>query len=231
MLEIDDSQILMYLDGLAILETKALIEREPMYQVRAQELGRQQGKWVAQLYRVDCPDTLILGEYHLGVLSPAQEKAIQKHQATCVHCARELGELAAFVPREPLVQPGILEQVERLVARLVSGRHPLRASSGLPGLGLRGGETGGYQYEAGRAKIGLGIEEDVEHPGYQALVGIIAGLEAENYEVSLWQAGIIVGKVRVDELGGFTLGSLQPGEYQLVIHGPKVEIQVQSFVI
>lgn len=232
MLEISDSDLLMYIDGVASPEVSAQIEKNEGYLKRAAALERQQKVWGSYLYRSDCPESLTLGEYHLGRLHASQTKAIEKHLSYCLHCREELAELAAFVNVESEeFNDGIVGQVDKIFAQLVSGVMPLRRSRFTFETGLRGGGSDAYQYEAGSSKIALEVQEDTENPGFQALVGIIEGLEAEDYEVSLWQAGEMQARAKINDLGGFTLGNLQPGEYQLIIHGPKVEIHVQSFVV
>ena len=223
--EINDSDLLMYLDGVADPDIKAQIEHEEVYRQRAQALRQQQNVWVSRLFRVDCPDALKLGEYYLGRLQTQEKKALEKHLTLCPNCTKELVEIKAFVRYEE--QNGlaeILHDVQILIARSVFSRN-------MRGYALRGPGSESFQYEAGAAKIALEVKADDENPELQALIGVIAGLDAANYAVSLWQGGEKVGSAEIDEFGGFTIGSLQPGEYQLVIHGPKVEIHVQSFVV
>jgi hypothetical protein len=232
MAEITDTELLMYLDGVVAPEIKAQIEGDEQYRQRVQVLSQQQNEWVARLYRVNCPEPLTLGEFHLDRLHPRQKKPLENHLAVCPHCARELAEMAGFVQLETGLAPAeVLKDVVKIFAQLISGKGLYGTPRQRPSAALRGGGTENYQYEAGSAKIALSVHEDGETPGLQALVGIIAGVEAENYEVSLWQAGDKVGRAQIDEVGGFTIGGLQPGEYQLIIHGPQVEIHVQSFVV
>lgn len=229
--EINDSDLLMYLDGIASPDIQAQIESEEKYRQRAHVLRLQQEIWSSRWFRADCPESLKLGEFYLDRLQTQEKKNLEKHVALCPHCTRELAEIKAFVRYDE--EKGVVEvlrDVQIIIAEWVSGKGAYRNML-TPGYRLRGDEKESYQYQAGSAKIALEVKEDEENPGYQALIGIIAGLDAANYGVSLWQAGDKVGSAEIDEFGGFTIGSLQPGEYQLVIHGPKVEIHVQSFVV
>ena len=47
----------------------------------------------AQLYRITCPSSEELGEYHLHMLPAEQTTAVAQHLRTCPHCTRELAEL------------------------------------------------------------------------------------------------------------------------------------------
>lgn len=231
MFDIHDSDLLMYIDGLASPEVTARIEQDETLRARVATLGREHQRWLSHLYRRDCPDSLVLGEYHLERLFAPKKKEIEKHLAYCIHCAKELAEIAAFVQDQGVEKPvKIFEQIEIIIAKFMGGNaSPKTRLVGMPG--MRGGDTDKYQYEAGSSKIALKVNEDSETPGFQELSGIITGMEIASYRVSLWQAGVEMGRAELDEFGGFTISNLQPGEYQLIIHGPKVEIHVQSFVV
>ncbi|NUM46634.1 MAG: hypothetical protein HUU38_18175 [Anaerolineales bacterium] len=228
MFEINDSDLLMYLDGVADPSIKAEIERDNAYHGRIQELKKQQHQWISRLYRIACPESLVLGEFHLGRLSPKYKKAIESHLGSCVHCVRELAELASYLGTEPIVST-VVDEVVQIFAQLIFRKTSADALGVVRG--VRGGGKSSSAYEAGGAQIVLEVKDDEENPGFQALMGIITGVEAETYEVSLWQAGVKVDGAQINELGGFTIGNLESGEYQLIIHGPKVDIHVQSFVV
>src|SRR6188508_2992804 len=45
------------------------------------------------LYRWDCPPPQALAEYHLGMPSAEEQRAILRHLETCVRCSEEMAEL------------------------------------------------------------------------------------------------------------------------------------------
>src|SRR5439155_27175283 len=51
---------------------------------------RMDRKLVNRLYRWDCPSTMALGEFHLGMLSNDQTIGIQQHLSMCVLCSAEV---------------------------------------------------------------------------------------------------------------------------------------------
>ncbi|MCB0167530.1 MAG: hypothetical protein KDI79_25095 [Anaerolineae bacterium] len=57
------------------------------------------------LYRQDCPDTMVLGEYHLGELDKMQQADVAAHLTRCPHCQAELSLLVEFLGNEPLAAP------------------------------------------------------------------------------------------------------------------------------
>lgn len=222
MAEIADTQILMYLDGVADPEIQRLIDDDPVCQVRAQALMNSQEYLFARLYRATCPDSLTIGEYHLDILSRSEKELVAEHLRECPHCSHELDEMAAFL------QPSI---VERIVARLISGGKPESQIGWVPLFGQRGAQEGPYVYEAGEIQIAIDVQEDNEYPGRYAIIGLVTGAPVEDFDVSLWFEGAQTATARVDELNYFKISDLARGEYELLIRGPKVEIQVQRFIV
>jgi hypothetical protein len=49
------------------------------------------------LYRLPCPDSQALGDYHLGLLAEAKALAIKGHLAECPYCPAELEALKQFL--------------------------------------------------------------------------------------------------------------------------------------
>jgi hypothetical protein len=94
---------------------------------------------------------------------------------------------------------------------------------------LRGEEQDFRLYKVGDLQISLDVQEDVETPGHQAIVGDITGAETHTFAVDLWQAGEVLDTIPVDEIGGFTLSTLLPGTYELIIRGAEVIVHIQSF--
>jgi len=54
------------------------------------------------LYRADCPDMMLLGEYHLGLLEGEQQKVVTDHlnKTRCPHCQAELEQLIDFLAED-----------------------------------------------------------------------------------------------------------------------------------
>jgi anti-sigma factor RsiW len=61
---------------------------------RVQQLRRLQQALRARLYRLLCPSSEVLVDYHLGLLGWEQRKYVAHHIAQCPHCVRELDLLA-----------------------------------------------------------------------------------------------------------------------------------------
>lgn len=64
----------------------------------------------AALYRRDCPDSLELVEYQMGLLANPGQKRLQVHLAHCPHCEAELKRLVESLEKDvPVSQPWIKE--------------------------------------------------------------------------------------------------------------------------
>lgn len=180
------------------------------------------------LYRAFCPEPNELGEYQLGLLSIARAQQIQAHLVECPHCRTELAQLKSFLNTvESDLEPGLTERVRVWLAELIT------PSSSGPALafGLRGEESGVHFYQAGGAQITLEIQDDPNAPGHKTLIGLILMEEAVNLQAHLWRDEQVATSAEVDELGNFTLGSLEPGKYELFLSGSEVEIQIKDLEV
>jgi len=249
--ELDDQSLLLYLDGQASAEITAHIEQCSHCRERAHRLARLEGRLTIQLYRATCPSPHELGEYHLTLLPAAQMDAIRQHLEKCPHCRSEIAQLEGYLAQlapdlESALAPGMLEQaadrVRVWVARLVSGgpgsglgeRLTMApAPFGLAGAAVRGDELEApLVYQAGKAQVIVEVEQDAERPDRKVVLGLAIGLDASpGVEAHLWQTGQRVTGAPVDDLGNFVLPALLPGEYELILAGPELEIHIQHIQV
>lgn len=226
--QFSDETLLAYLDQEIDTETAAQIEASPADRRRAQELYQLQNSLTARMYRFNCPEPEVLGEYHLGMLAARQEWSVARHLEDCPHCTRELAELAEFLQEEagPVASP--LEGLRVLVARLISGM----SGPGMPApaFALRG-EDSTRVYDAGEAQLVLDVQDDNTHPGSKVLVGLITGMDAEGFQVEIRRGGEQVALATIDELGNFLIEDLSPGGYALTVQGQEVAIHIPALQI
>src|SRR6185503_18641157 len=95
--ELEDYQLLAYLDGEANQGITSHLERCEYCHERANALARFQDRLKSRLYRVSCPSSLELGEYHLRLLPAPQMLLVAQHVRECPHCERELAQLQDFL--------------------------------------------------------------------------------------------------------------------------------------
>ena len=233
--ELDDSALLAYLDGEAGRQVVAHLERCPHCRERATRLARLQGRLTAELYRLACPSTVELGEYHLGVLPPEQAEAVAHHVAECPHCSRELAQLEGYLAElAPALEPGPLErareQIRVLIARLLdrnSGRGPFGQPATVPAYaGLRGDEKESHLYQAGDVRIAIEFEDDPEQQDRKILLGLVMGMDLEGTRVYLWQADRLIQMTSLDDAGNFFCTGLIGGDYELILTDMERELEI-----
>lgn len=186
----------------------------------------------AAFYRITCPDSATLGNFHLGLLSDEAAAPIAKHLAICPHCTQEIAQLEAFLGETAVtLQPSTTERIKVWIAkRIPTGGHS-RGGVGTPAFAVRGGDTGPLMYEGGEAQLSLEVQDDPEHPGRKSILGLVLGIETEHVTVRLFGEDGAETAVTLDPGGNFTFTNLATGPYQLIVSGPDFEIQVSELTI
>lgn len=240
--ELDDGELLTYVDGEADRRVVAHLEQCSHCRDKARRLARFQGRLTSQLYRITCPSPLELGEYHLGMLSTAQAETVAEHLVSCPHCAREIAQLEGYLAElEPSLELDLLKQVKRRVRVLIASRLIRDNSEGdwprQPALtpayaGVRGDEGELFIYQADDIQVVIEIQDDVEQPGRKTILGLVVGLgDDQDMEAHLWQAGQRVTVEPVDELGNFVIPDLIPASYELILVSSEKEIHIQDLQV
>jgi hypothetical protein len=235
--ELDDTALLAYIDGEAAPQVIAHLKQCPHCRAKARVLARVQDRLTAQLYRLNCPSPLELGEYHLGLLPRDQAAALARHLVECPHCTHEATQLKDYLAQlKPDLAMGPLERVRTLVARLISGA-PSSGLLGQPALasayvGVRGDEEGPLIYQADDVQVAIEAHEHADTPGRHAILGLVTGLEDLNeLQVHLWQSAQRIATVPVDEQGNFVISDLAPASYELMLSGPAIEVHIQDLKV
>lgn len=234
---LDETTLLMYLDDEASRQIVEHIEKCPHCRQRAERLARMENHLRANLFRVTCPTSVELGEYHLGMLTHDRTAVVEKHLDVCSHCRQELQQLEDYMADlAPTLEPDRLAQVKErikvLIANLVDGGAVPEPGFAPVPMGIRGNETGPRVYEAGDVEVMLEIQEDAEQPDRKTILGLITGLDDfEDIQVHVWQADEPLTTTDVDELGNFIIPNLAPDTYDLIVSGPEIEIHIQNLEV
>jgi hypothetical protein len=234
--ELTDRELLTYIDGEAGQQVVAHLERCPHCREKAHRLARFQHRLTAQLYRLTCPSSMELGEYHLGILARDRVGAVARHLSECPHCTREVAELKEYLGElAPDLEFSPLERVRVLVAQLVHGRRD-PGRPGMPALtpayaGLRGAEEEPRLYQAEDIQVVIEVQQDAEQRDRKVLLGLVIGTNISELKAHLWQANQHIITASVDELGNFVIPNLAPGSYELILSGPSIEIHAQDLVV
>jgi hypothetical protein len=185
----------------------------------------------AALYRITCPDGATLGNFHLGLLPETMAAAISTHLAICPHCTQEVAQLELFLAETAVSSPTTADRIKIWLAKQLPTGGQAGEFLGTPAFAMRGDDTGPLMFEAGDAQLSLEVQDDPEHPGRKAILGLVLGIETEAVEVQLIQNEVMVTAVSLDPIGNFTISNLQQGQYALILSGPTVEIHVPSLEI
>jgi hypothetical protein len=239
--QLTETELLMALDGEASAEVTRHIDQCPACQDRLLQLRTLQDRLASRLFRADCPSSLDVGDYHLGLLPAAQALAVERHLTACPWCSGESTVLAEFLAdsrqaaRIDLLAP-VRQGVKVLVARLSS---PLTTDGllGQPSLapafaGLRGTAEGPLLYEADGVQVMADVVDDSTHPGRKSIFGLVTGaVPLGAFQAYLWQAATHCTTTPVDDFGNFAIDNLAPGDYSLVLSGPELEIHLEDLPV
>ncbi len=230
-----DAELLAYLDGDSKLADH--IEDCPVCSARVQLLAAEERVLQQNLHRAECPSARELGEYALGVVSPARQRAIAAHLQICPACNEELETMQTFLltlapapAPAASAQTGPVEQIRVLIARLIEdGRAALQGVGGMQPVlaGVRGGEAGPMIYSAGEYQLAIEFLDDPNRPGKRILFGLLIGDEDPTaFEVELWQGESLIDRAEVDRYGNFNITDLPPGAYDMRLIRPQLAIQL-----
>ena len=234
--ELDDKQLLIYLDGKADEATRSHLKGCAYCRGRAQALDRLQTHLTGQLYRLTCPSSIELGEYHLRMLPASQMLVIAQHVRECPHCQREVAELENFLA-DPVAENQLLGAAKVLIARLMGGQiapgkqRENGFTSAIPT--LRGEIRGPLTFEADGMVITLDIQQTNE--GTINILGQVAADDQDQWtasKVELQQADSPPLTAALDDLGAFRFEELRLGSTQITITSPSgIIVQIPNFDI
>ncbi|GCE46622.1 hypothetical protein EI42_00134 [Thermosporothrix hazakensis] len=201
-----------------------------------------------KLYRWNCPPSLLLGEYQMGLLDSTQEAALREHLRICARCTQEAAALTALIANDPLFavhQPlpeaqkvgvqlsHILHDLQEGTRRILATLLPQPANGGYA-LRQASVQTSEWprRYQAGAIQISLQLER--ETGGRQTLVGLITRKDAALGALQGIPVALLSDETealytqRIDDLGNVIFPELPPALYTLEVHFPDGTIVVEQ---
>ena len=185
------------------------------------------------LYRADCPPSIDLGEYRLGLLDKMRRSAIVAHLSECPHCTEELARLDGYLtllqPQEeaaPSLTERLIAGVRVLVAELMGGPRHILAMRG-----TASAEAEPLLYSAEEIQVALDPQSDPAQPNAILLMGLITGTDTAHWHAQLRRENQLIATTDIDEIGNFSFSALLPGQYQLVVGDNKVEVRLVAELV
>ena len=211
--EIDDKQLMAYLDGQADESTILHLKACAYCHEKADTLDDFQKDLTTRLYKFACPPPLELGEYHLRLLPAARMLIIGQHVRECPSCAREVAQLEGFLSDpDPLTESSVFGKAKVLIAHLVgAGTAPAA-----PVTALRGGGKVPLTFATGGLVIVLDVQPASE--GRANILGQVAAQQEDDWTaalVELWADHQLQLSSTADDLGAFQYEGVMPGRYEL----------------
>lgn len=211
---LSDEQINDYLDNMASPDVIHHVEICPYCARRVQQAARVLPTLAYHLYRIECPSSDHLTNYHFDILDAEQTAVIKKHLKLCHYCQEELQELKNFLenPRQPDLS-NISRIDDQTAAPVVFA---MLTTPAQPSLRAYRGDISGalvrLTFETERDTIFLDLEPVPQ--GYK-LNGTILDPDDQdiwaNISLEIWQSGTLIATLDTDDFGGF--------EYLLKTHG------------
>ena len=233
--ELNDRQLLAYLDGEIDPQVVEHLEGCPACRERAAQLARQQKQLTARLYRLACPEPVELGDYHLGLLASGRALVVAAHLRECPHCTGEVSQLKDFLSELAPLPAGPAKGLKVLVARLLgvraAGRPPGMSARSPAFMPLRGDAPVPITLEVGGVLILLDVQPAAG--GRLAVLGQVASEDQDDWTgaaVELRSRDVLQAGAAVDELGAFRLEGISPGLGELKIissSGPVIVVEIE----
>jgi len=214
-------ELLAYGDGGAPAAVVAHVRTCSMCTTRARNYAATQIGLRRALYRFDCPDAHILGEYQLDLLDPEHRSRVAAHVLECDACAAELQTLRNYLALPTPVAGSAMQSARRLVATL------FQPAAGLAYGGLRGTvEVSSRVFQVEDVTVSVGPGQ-----GRGTLIGLVlmAGRAAQDLAgraVRLVPTDRGALSSTLDDLGNFEFADVPAGMYALEIELPNALIVV-----
>lgn len=203
-------------------------ERQPDYAAQRAAWARSQqdeSRLRRALFRVNCPPTLKLGEFHLNMLADDEAAGLQGHLSHCPHCPAELASLAETL-ESPLERhperEGVRDRLKRVYLRLQRSS----PGAGTPAPALRG-RSRSVRYASGPFMLSLTHRESED--GIHLLGSLLNTTEPGT--VTLREGNQIVGSAPLTAAATFVMPEIPEGQYDLVITLPSYELVVADLTL
>ncbi len=227
--EIRAGDLLAYVEGTAGPRVREHIARCASCADEVKTLARLDYILSTTPYREACPATTVLVQYQSGLLPARQRRQVERHLQMCPLCTSEVERIAAL--DEPHASRSLWEEMRQAIHAVLEAVQwqPTPQAA----LVMRGGLVGPTLYQAGEWFVALGCEAPEQPDGLWVLRGRVTrgGLPAAELTgapVWLVQAGRVISRRTVEELGYFVFDYLTAGIYDVWIEPPRLANRDQT---
>ncbi len=169
-----------------------------------------------KLYRVECPDPHVLGEYHLGLLEERPEVAA--HVRECRLCQEELATLQRFVGVREIPPARVL---------LAQWLPSLRVAEPAPAFALRGEpRMTSATYRAEEFTVTLSVHDDPKGAHFRILSGVVTPVDVAHGGRAVLSGAAHAAEAPLDAAGQFAFEEVPAGRYTLELQLGEATVQV-----
>jgi hypothetical protein len=218
-------------------------------------------KLIHKLYRFDCPPSLMLGEYQLGVLDGPAVIQVQNHLSRCELCRAEIAALNVFLAqtlpvelspveaqsgataynRQPVqaarrVWERLQGQAQESVRRVVAALLPPQPRTAYLRDATQQSAEWPRRYEGEDVNISLQLEQNPGRDNTLQLIGFVKrdGMPLPGLAgtpVQLSSSAQETYTQQIDDLGNFIFAALAPAMYTLEVQFSDKVVAIEQLVI
>lgn len=225
---LSDEQLIAALEDEVDAAIKEHLAQCPECRGRLEHMRISQTRLKQKLFRWDCPSSVVLRDYALGLLAEAEHAAAERHINGCPRCQDELRLLDAFLNQDD--SPGSVSAAASAAAELPRRRRPGELYAQMPpqdqaflSAGWRGLEQERpIIAEFENAAVMLRFEHD-ETTNEWALAGVLNVADLDRWVgalVELYQENKLRTMALVDDFGAFRLRLKNTDSCSLAIISP-----------
>lgn len=237
--EIEDSDLVAYIDGEALPATIAHIEACAFCQQEVNQLLRVDLLLREAAYRENCPEPDELWLYTNGMLYSEKVQTLSLHIEECRYCQQDVQQLgtAVFNYDSP-AQPADASATSWLSSLRATGKEILQAIVQpplQPGIVMRGEADESVVYRVGSFQVVLSKEAAAPAAESWQIEGQLINEEEPdallNGTAIAWHGDEIVARTEVDEVGYFQFANLRSGQYNIYLELANILLSLPDLTI
>lgn len=225
-----EETILAYIDGTVETPVKTHIRECKQCASTARRFVKAERELLNSLYRKDCPESLVLADFHMKLVSSSEQLMISAHVRKCIQCRSDLAQIAAEISSAADEHGTLADRVVAVLADML--RMPNAAFGGVRDPEAEQLLSWPRVYTCPQMEVFISLNQG-EKAGYYTVQGLLTGSGGD----TLPDMGVLLNghhahfETRTDDLGNFAFGDVAAGEYTLTIVADGVTVDIEAFAI